>query len=142
MPHQSLYEQVIDYANRANPYSLYAQLLQTPVTRQVDGSYIVSTYREIISLLHDPRISSDFRNRSVQEHAQASLPNNQEIVSVKQVQDAGTKTARPNQSSEEEIALSFIGLDPPEHDRLRRQATRPFGALHIHLERWLLWNPR
>src|ERR1700746_2932548 len=35
---------------------------QTPVARQADGSYVVSTYAEIVELLHDPRISSDQRN--------------------------------------------------------------------------------
>lgn len=103
MTQQSLYEQVLDYANRANPYPLYAQLRQTPIIRQTDGSYVVSTYREIIALLHDPRISSDQRKRP-----QTDLPNNQKA----------------------EIVPSLIDLDPPEHDRLRRQATWPFGPPH------------
>ncbi|OOK73525.1 putative cytochrome P450 reductase [Mycobacterium kansasii] len=59
MTRQSAYRQVLDYANRANPYPLYAQLRQTPVARYEDGSYVVSTHREIVALLHDPRISSD-----------------------------------------------------------------------------------
>ena len=55
----SVFAQVLDYANRANPYPLYAELRKTPVARQDDGSYVVSTYNEIVELLHDPRISSD-----------------------------------------------------------------------------------
>jgi cytochrome P450 len=58
----SVFGQVLDYANRANPYPLYAELRKTPVARQDDGSYVVSTYAEIVELLHDPRISSDQRN--------------------------------------------------------------------------------
>ena len=62
MAQPSVFEQILDYANRANPYPLYAELRKTPVARQEDGSYVVSTYREIVALLHDPRVSSDVRN--------------------------------------------------------------------------------
>ncbi len=130
MIQQSLYEQVLDYANRANPYPLYSQLRQTPITRQTDGSYVVSTYREIVSLLHDPRIGSDFRKRSVRERNPAGSQINQEPVSENQAQEAGAEVSSPNQGSETEVVPSFIGLDPPEHDRLRRQATWPFGPPH------------
>lgn len=97
-------DKIYDYANRANPYPLWAQLRQTPVCWQEDGpdeagTYVVSTYREIEALLHDPRISSDPRNR---------------------LQTGG----RPQTSTE---ASTFIRLDPPEHDRMRRLATRHFG---------------
>ncbi len=65
MTQETLLRQVADYANRANPYPLYAQLRKTPISHQEDGTYVVSTYREIVALLHDPRISSDVRKRSV-----------------------------------------------------------------------------
>jgi cytochrome P450 len=95
---------IFDYANRANPYPLWAQLRQTPVCWQEDGpdeagTYVVSSYREIVALLHDPRISSDLR---------------------KSVQTGG----RPRTSTD---PYRFINLDPPEHDRLRRLAMRQFG---------------
>lgn len=130
MTQQSLYEQVLDYANRANPYPLYAQLRQTPITLQTDGSYVVSTYQEIVSLLHDPRIGSDFRRRPIHDHPPADLSTNQEPASKIQVQDKGAETSAPNQGPETEVVPSFIGLDPPAHDRLRRQATWPFGPPH------------
>jgi cytochrome P450 len=100
----SLYSQVLDYANRADPYPLYAELRKTPVARQDDGSYVVSTYAEIVALLHDPRISSDLRHLK----------------------------KRPADMPDESSALppSFIRLDPPEHDRLRRLANRHFGPPH------------
>ena len=62
MAQPSIFDQILDYSHRANPYPLYAELRRTPVTRQVDGSYLISTYPEIVSVLHDPRISSDMRN--------------------------------------------------------------------------------
>src|SRR5262249_50451374 len=53
--------------------------------------------REIGALLHDPRISSDLRKGA---DMGATLPN---------------------------APYTFIRLDPPEHDRLRRLAMRHFG---------------
>jgi hypothetical protein len=43
--------------HRSDPYQLYARLRGSPVTKQDDGSYVVSTYPDITALLHDPRIS-------------------------------------------------------------------------------------
>ena len=57
------WQQALLYENRANPYPFYAALRKTPVSRQPDGTYVVSTYREIVSILHDPRVSSDLRKR-------------------------------------------------------------------------------
>ncbi|MFC4999491.1 cytochrome P450 [Dactylosporangium cerinum] len=54
----TVFEQILDYANRADPYPLYRQLRTTPVVREADGSYVVSRYRDIVALLHDPRTSS------------------------------------------------------------------------------------
>jgi cytochrome P450 len=130
MTQQSLYEQVLDYANRANPYPLYVQLRKTPITRETDGSYVVSTYQEIVSLLHDPRLSSDFRKRAVRERALAGLPNNQEPASENPAQEVRAEATGHDQGSKAEVVPSFIGLDPPDHDRLRRQATWSFGPPH------------
>ena len=102
MTQETLLRQITDYAHRANPYPLYAQLRETPVSRQEDGSYVVSTYREIVALLHDPRISSDLRKRS----------------------QAG------GEQPESEYPLFLTHIDPPEHDRLRRLAMRQFGPPH------------
>jgi cytochrome P450 len=104
----SLLHQVLDYANRADPYPIYEELRKTPVYHEADGPYVVSTYYEIRSLLHDPRISSDARNL------------------------ASTTRDPLAQPAEGESALppSFLRLDPPEHDRLRRMTNRPFGPPH------------
>jgi len=55
----ALFAQVLDPANRADPYRLYAHLRETPILRDEDGTYIVSTYAEIRSLLQDSRVSSE-----------------------------------------------------------------------------------
>ena len=103
MAEATIFDQILNPANRANPYPLYAQLRKTPVTRQPDGTYVVSTYDEIVALLHDRRVSSD--PRSHPEFGGSS----------------------PGNEGEPGLPLSFINRDPPEHDRLRSLAMRPFG---------------
>jgi hypothetical protein len=51
MAQASVYDQVLDPASRANPFPLYAELRKTPVARQEDGTYVVSTYHAIVALL-------------------------------------------------------------------------------------------
>ncbi|MFG2040682.1 cytochrome P450 [Dactylosporangium sp. NPDC048998] len=104
MAQPSIYEQILDPANRANPYPLYTQLRTTPVARQSDGTYVISTYREIVALLHDPRVSSDPRSHP-------------ELTGAAPAPEEGPPG----------LPLSFISRDPPEHDRLRELAIRPFG---------------
>jgi cytochrome P450 len=104
MAQATIFEQILDPASRANPYPLYAELRKAPVARQPDGSYIVSTYREIVALLHDRRVSSDPRSRP---------------------EMAGASPAPEDGSPG--LPLEFLRRDPPEHDRLRELATRPYG---------------
>jgi cytochrome P450 len=106
------WQQALLHANRANPYPFYAELRKTPVLRQEDGSYVVSTYREIVSLLHDPRVSSDLRKRP----QTGSAP----------VMDLGDQTADSTYIHEP----SMLSMDPPEHDRVRRSAMQHFGPPH------------
>jgi cytochrome P450 len=108
MPEASIFDQILDPANRANPYPLYAELRKTPVTRQADGTYVVSTYDEIVALLHDPRVSSDPHRHPAFTDAKPD----------------GQPAAGEGPPG---LPLSFINHDPPEHDRLRELAMRPFG---------------
>ncbi|MFI1303181.1 cytochrome P450 [Streptomyces sioyaensis] len=103
MAADTLFQRITDYAHRADPYPLYAELRENGVARQDDGSYLVGTYHEIAALLHDPRISSDRRHRTAPDET------------------AGAAEALPP---------SFIGLDDPEHHRLRGLAMRSFGPPH------------
>ncbi|MGK4585180.1 cytochrome P450 [Kitasatospora sp. HPMI-4] len=99
----TLLERITDYANRPDPYPLYAELREAgPVVRQADGSYLIGTYHEITALLHDPRISADPRSL----------------------------TAPSAQPAQETLKPPFLRLDDPEHHRLRSLAMRPFGPPH------------
>ncbi|GAA1387039.1 cytochrome P450 [Catellatospora chokoriensis] len=103
MTEASLYDQILDYANRANPWPLYEKLRSQPVWQEADGTFVVSTYRDIYALMHDPRLSSDMANL---------LPQ----FADRMPQDDGPR--------------SFIVTDPPRHDVLRRIAMRQFGPPH------------
>ncbi|MFD5427954.1 cytochrome P450 [Streptomyces sp. NPDC127084] len=98
MGNESLMRKILDYGSRADPYPLYAELRKTPVCRQDDGTYTISTYPEVLALLHDPRLTST--------HAEEE-------------EAAGGK-----------FPPAFIGMDPPEHDRVRGLAMRQFGPPH------------
>ena len=104
MAEETPWQQVLRYANRANPYPLYAELRKTPVARQPDGVYVVSTYREVVALLHDPRVSSGLGNRP-------QAPPAEPISAIV-------------------LEPSIITSDPPEHDRARRLMMRHFGPPH------------
>jgi fatty acid omega-hydroxylase len=103
------WQECLLYANRANPYPFYAELRKTPVSKQPDGSYVVSTYREILSILHDPRVSSDLASRPKAAPAPGEA-----------VPEPYFDPAFP----------SMITSDPPGHDRVRRSAMRHFGPPH------------
>nr|WP_168514793.1 cytochrome P450 [Streptomyces sp. S1D4-11]QIZ00317.1 cytochrome P450 [Streptomyces sp. S1D4-11] len=109
MSRTSTWQQILDPSHRADPYPLYTELRKTPVVREEDGTYVVSTYREIVSLLHDPRLSSDARN----------LP-----------EVAADAAAHAYEEGLPGLPPNFIRIDPPEHDRIRRLLTRNFGPPH------------
>ena len=106
-----LFAQVLDPANRADPYPLYARLRESPVSLQDDGTYVVSTHAEIAELLHDPRISSDER---------------------KSDRGAGALVASGRLTPEGQPSNpAFIFLDPPDHDRLRRVVMGQFTPTRV-----------
>ncbi|MFI6924692.1 cytochrome P450 [Nonomuraea spiralis] len=112
MAHQvtrNLFAQVLDEASRPDPYPLYALLRETPVARQGNDLYAVSTYAEIVSLLYDPRISSDERKS---RSGSGSFGASGRLMGGEDGQNA----RKP----------AFIFLDPPDHDRLRRIVMRHF----------------
>ena len=97
MVEETPWQQALRYENRPNPYPFFEELRKTPVSRQPDGSYVVSTYRDVVQLLHDPRVSSDTRKRPGA------------ILRV------------------DPFEGNIITIDPPEHDVDRRRMMRHFG---------------
>lgn len=102
MSQPSLFQQVIAYPNRPNPYPLYAQLRETPIAFQEGGGVVVSTHAEIRQLLADPRLSSEEGR----------------LNRLSELSTAGAVVPRNP---------SFLVLDPPKHDTLRYLTTKHFG---------------
>lgn len=112
MVEETPWQQALRFANRANPYPFYQQLRKTPVARQPDGTYVVSTYREIVTLLHDPRVSSDPRNLPMPAPTPAEL--------------SAELEAEPITEAVISLEPNIITCDPPEHDRDRQSMTPHF----------------
>lgn len=102
MQDDTILQRIFAPENRPNPYPLLTELRRSPVSWQKGSlgqrdSYVVSSYSATSALLHDPRMSQDARKFSGND-GKNSVPQ-----------------------------LSFIELDPPEHDRVRRLTMKHFG---------------
>jgi cytochrome P450 len=94
--HSNLLDQILDYANRANPYPIYAQMREHPIQRQDNGRYVVSSYALVDKAFHDTRMSVDMRK------------SNEPTVRLEQDEPG------------------FVAQDPPKHDWLRYQVMSKF----------------
>lgn len=111
MTPEAAWAEAMKFENRPNPYRFFDELRKTPVAHVGNGVYVVTGYRELQTLAHDPRISSDPRR---QKAAQTAAKAGSEPDPVESYGQAG----------------SMITADPPEHDKARRQAMRHFGPPH------------
>jgi len=107
MTPETAWAEAMKFENRPNPYRFFDELRKTPVVHVGNGVYVVTGYRELMTLAHDPRISSDTRHLKVRA--------------------AGKAESEPDPSLEAYGEHgSMIVSDPPDHDRMRRQAMRHF----------------
>ena len=110
---QKLLLQLLDPANRADPYRLYAQFRDRGPFQLREGNVAVfSTYRDCDEVLRHPSSSSD-RTKStvVQRQVQAQT---QALI------EAGAELPR-------QIPPGFLFLDPPDHTRLRKLVSKAFA---------------
>jgi cytochrome P450 len=114
MTPETAYAEAMKFENRANPYRFFDELRKTPVARVRDGLYVVTGYRELMALAHDPRVSSNMSHSPLTAKARAGA-------------EAPAEAEHMNSYGRE---ASMITSDPPEHDRARRQAMRHFGPPH------------
>jgi fatty acid omega-hydroxylase len=108
------YAEAMKFENRANPYPFFDELRKTPVARVANGLYVVTGYRELMALAHDPRVSSNMSHSPLTAKLAAGA-------------EAPAGADHMNSYGREP---SMIVSDPPEHDRARRQAMRHFGPPH------------
>jgi fatty acid omega-hydroxylase len=111
MTPEQAWAKAMSFEHRPNPYPFFDELRKTPVVHVGNGLYVVTGYRELEALLHDPHISSD--PRRMKAHAAAM----------------GGSEADPSLEAYGKDG-SMIVTDPPDHDRMRRQCMRQFGPPH------------
>ncbi|MGK2882534.1 MAG: cytochrome P450 [Mycobacterium sp.] len=102
------------FENRHDPYRFFDQLRETPVVRVAERTYVVTGYRELMALAHDPRISSDMsRSPLGAQPAAGAAP----AAGAEGIEAYGK-------------AKTIILSDPADHDRARRQVMRHFAPPH------------
>jgi cytochrome P450 len=128
MTDSSYFSQVLDPASRADPYPLYARMCETPVIRDENGFYLVSTFAEIRSLSRDTRISSE----DVPKPRFAPTWNPIKALILNPLRARIIARHRP-----------FLFRDPPAHDVLRASIMHHFtperikrlqGRIHVLVE--------
>jgi cytochrome P450 len=124
MPDATLLDQVKDFANRADPYPVYAKLREHPVSRQddgtADGTWVAATHGTIASLLQDPRVSSD------------TLPPADRPRTGNPFTDLIVKPLKDWMMDRHRV---FIFRDPPDHDALRSAVMHQFSRERVQAMR-------
>jgi cytochrome P450 len=105
MTPEAAYAELTKLEHRANPYPFFDELRKTPVAHVGNGLHVVTGYRELLALAHDPRVSSAPNPLAARPAAEPGTDSTAAYGDVK----------------------SMIRADPPSHDRMRRQAMRHFG---------------
>ena len=102
------------YENRHDPYRFFDELRKTPVVQVAEKVYVVTGYRELLQLAHDPHVSSDISRSPISAKPEG---NAQPDVGAEHMQAYGREP-------------SLIGSDPAKHDKQRRQVMRHFAPPH------------
>ena len=111
---ETAWTQAMKYENRHDPYRFFDELRKTPVVQVADMVYVVTGYRELLTLAHDPRISSDIT---------------QSPISATPVAPAASEPGTDHMQAYGRQP-SLIVSNPPRHDKARRQVMRHFGPPH------------
>ena len=61
---ETAWTEAMKYENRHDPYRFFDELRKTPVVQVADKVYVVTGYRELLTLAHDPHVSSDISRQS------------------------------------------------------------------------------
>jgi cytochrome P450 len=111
---ETAWTEAMKYENRHDPYRFFDELRKTPVVQVADKTYVVTGYRELLQLAHDPHVSSD--------------------ISKSPISNTPTASAAPEPGTEHMESYgkqpSLIVSDPAKHDIERRQVIRHFGPPH------------
>ena len=110
---ETAWTEAMRYENRHDPYRFFDELRKTPVVQVADKVYVVTGYRELLQLAHDPHVSSDISKSPISAQPAADAPD----VGAEHMQAYGREP-------------SLIVSDPAKHDKQRRQVMRHFAPPH------------
>lgn len=116
MADDTLFAEVMDRANRPDPYPIYDRLRETPVSIQRDGTCVVSTHAALAGLIFDPRLSSE--DLPPFKRPRSGNPLRDWILNP--IKQRIAATHRP-----------LIFRDPPDHDTLRAFVMREFTVPRV-----------
>jgi hypothetical protein len=103
-----LFGRLVEPACRHDPYPVYAEILrQGPLWIDRVPAAVIGGYRDCEALLRDPRLSAERWRYAGSMPSSGAIP-----------YDAPTSLWQP----------SFLTLDPPDHDRMRRLVSKAFNA--------------
>jgi fatty acid omega-hydroxylase len=111
---ETAWTEAMKYENRHDPYRFFDELRKTPVVQVADKVYVVTGYRELLTLAHDPHVSSDISRSPISAKPKGSA---QPDVGAEHMQAYGREP-------------SLIVSDPAKHDKQRRQVMRHFAPPH------------
>lgn len=111
---ETAWAEAMKFENRHDPYPFFDQLRETPVVQVAEQTFVVTGYRELLALAHDPRISSDLSRSPLMG---TPAPHGEAPPGATDLEPYGRQG-------------SIIVSDPPVHDRARRQLMRHFGPPH------------
>ena len=116
MAEDTLFSEVLDPANRADPYPIYARLRETPGLAPARRQLVVSSHAAIRSLIFDPRLSSEDLPPSHRPRTGNPLKD----WLLNPIKDRIATAHRP-----------LIFRDPPDHDTLRHVVMREFSVARV-----------
>ncbi|HEX3789751.1 MAG TPA: cytochrome P450 [Pseudonocardiaceae bacterium] len=100
-PAATAYRQILDPANRHDPYPYFAELGQVPIQRLDSDNWLASSHELISRLLRDPRLSTEDRELDTAD--------------------------APLGSDGKPVTGPFLFRDPPHHNTLREQTMYQFA---------------
>ena len=111
---ETAWTEAMKFENRHDPYQFFDELRKTPVVQVADRIYVVTGYRELMQLAHDPQVSSDITPQPDLGAAGGD----------------GQPTSAPSTCEAYGREDHLIVSDPAKHDRQRRQVMRHFAPPH------------
>ena len=125
---ETAWTEAMKYENRHDPYRFFDELRKTPVVQVADKVYVVTGYRELLALAHDPHVSSDISRSPISAQRAADAPD----VGADHMQAYGREPSLIVSDPAKALRAAAFATGHPRHgsrhpDPLQRAAGRGQG---------------